>query len=171
MDDSETRSCRVCGKDKLLKSFPKINKGPYRERRCYSCRREANKQAGRCSVCYKPAIEGKTYCDEHLKSQRDAAKQRTKQLRIEAIEHYCNGSIKCQCPKCDVTDIRFLTIDHINGDGNTHRRDLSKSKKSNPGSSRIYSWLKQHNYPDGFQILCFNCNCAKGIFGICPHED
>lgn len=46
-----------------------------------------------------------------------------------------------KCQCCGETDHRFLTLDHING-----RKDK-------------------------FQILCFNCNCAKGIYGICPHQE
>jgi hypothetical protein len=31
--------------------------------------------------------------------------------------------------------------------------------------------LKKHGWPkEGFTILCFNCNCAKGIYGTCPHQ-
>ncbi len=25
----------------------------------------------------------------------------------------------------------------------------------------MYTWLKAHDYPDGFQVLCFNCNQIK----------
>jgi hypothetical protein len=31
----------------------------------------------------------------------------------------------------------------------------------------------ENNYPKGFQILCHNCNVAKGLIGnnnICTHE-
>ena len=31
-------------------------------------------------------------------------------------------------------------------------------------------WIKKNNFPKGFQILCHNCNVAKGIYGECPHE-
>ena len=32
-----------------------------------------------------------------------------------------------------------------------------------------YRWLKNHNYPEGFQVLCYNCNLPKGVYGVCPH--
>ncbi|MEK6880755.1 MAG: hypothetical protein AABY22_14145, partial [Nanoarchaeota archaeon] len=59
----------------------------------------------------------------------------------------------------------FLTIDHINGGGHQHRRDRD------PGVKSIYLWLQRNNYPPGFQTLCWNCNCGKGIYQFkkCPH--
>ncbi len=77
--------------------------------------------------------------------------------------HYCIGLI--QCSKCGFEDIRALCIDHINGDGANHRRqitsnDLSK-KPRDGGGSNTYRWLKRNGYPEGFQVLCFNCNQIK----------
>lgn len=75
------------------------------------------------------------------------------------MQHY--GGVWCHC--CDEQDIHFLTIDHINGGGREHRRQIG-----NGGT--IYAWLKKHGYPVGYQVLCYNCNCAKGFYGECPHE-
>ena len=36
---------------------------------------------------------------------------------------------------------------------------------------KLNRWLKNNNYPKGFQILCWNCNFAKGVLGQCPHQD
>ena len=69
---------------------------------------------------------------------------------------------KCSC--CGEAEPRFLTIDHINGDGRQHRREVGRGYK-------LYDWLTRQGYPrDGFRLLCFNCNCARGQFGTCPHE-
>ena len=57
------------------------------------------------------------------------------------------------CQHCGENVIELLTIDHINGGGNKHRKSL--------GQTNFYSWLKRNNYPIGFQILCYNCNCVK----------
>jgi len=69
---------------------------------------------------------------------------------------------KCTC--CGETRYEFLAFDHINGSGNKHRRELK-------GAKRIQQWLKENNYPEGFRILCHNCNLAKGFYGRCPHEE
>lgn len=69
---------------------------------------------------------------------------------------------KCTC--CGENTYEFLCIDHIANDGKQHRLTLTK------GGDSIYRWLKRNNYPDGFQVLCHNCNLAKAFYGICPHQ-
>jgi len=74
---------------------------------------------------------------------------------------------KPQCKCCGVTIITFLTIDHINGGGRKHRENIGLY-----GGYKFYGWLKKHNYPSGFQVLCANCHLGKHINnGICPHKD
>lgn len=73
-------------------------------------------------------------------------------LKLEVMTHYCKGSPKC---KCGYNDIRALTIDHVDGDGAEHRREIGG------GGIKLYVWLKNNNYPDGFQILCMNCQFIK----------
>ena len=83
-------------------------------------------------------------------------------LRIEIIFEY--GGF-CAC--CGEEQPEFLTIDHINNDGGKMRKD---GKQVVGGS--FYRWLKKNNFPkDEFQLLCMNCNFAKGHFGGCPHND
>ncbi len=79
-------------------------------------------------------------------------------IRQRVIEHYGG---KCTC--CGELTYEFLTVDHINNDGAQHRREM-------PGKN-LYHWLINSNFPEGFQILCYNCNCAKGAYGQCPHQD
>jgi hypothetical protein len=79
-----------------------------------------------------------------------------RKLREEVLLHYSNPP---KCVECEVCDPRLLTIDHINNEGNIHRKELGGK-----GSSRLCRWLKKNNYPPGFQILCFNHNMGKNIF-------
>jgi hypothetical protein len=73
--------------------------------------------------------------------------------------------MKCEC--CNETDIRFLTIDHKDGGGRKHRREIGIG----PGVP-FYRWLKANNYPEGYTTLCFNCNCGRSVNGgICPHKE
>jgi len=78
-------------------------------------------------------------------------------FRLGVLQHYGG---KCAC--CGETVYEFLTFDHINNDGAEHRKII--------GKTRIARWLKKNNYPDGFQVLCANCNHAKGHYGHCPHQ-
>ncbi len=75
-------------------------------------------------------------------------------LKSEVFSRYSMGLPKCV--SCGVTDIDILCIDHINGGGNSQRRTLGIS-----GSTAFYRWLRENNYPDGYQILCMNCNMKK----------
>lgn len=78
--------------------------------------------------------------------------------KIEVINHYGG---KCNC--CGESEIYFLTIDHIEGGGNIHRKKI--------GTKSMTYWLKMKKFPQGYQVLCFNCNCGRSINkGICPHK-
>jgi hypothetical protein len=79
-----------------------------------------------------------------------------RRARREALEHYGN---KCSC--CGEWRIPFLGIDHINGGGRKHRKAIHMP---------ITVWLKRNNYPEGYRILCHNCNLAIGFYGACPHD-
>ena len=79
------------------------------------------------------------------------------QARLEVINHYGG---KCTC--CGEDELEFLCIDHINGGGKKHREEIN--------STNIYTWLINNNYPEGFRVLCHNCNMSLGIYGYCPHE-
>jgi hypothetical protein len=77
--------------------------------------------------------------------------------RKEVFEHYGKT---CAC--CGESIKEFLTIDHINGGGEVHRKKIGR---------KMYRWLVANNFPEGFQTLCFNCNWGKHINGgICPHK-
>jgi hypothetical protein len=94
--------------------------------------------------------------------------QKAKLERTMMIEAYGG---KCIC--CGETIPEFLTIDHINNDGAKQRKEIRPNKVRNGGGGsgvEFYRWLRKHGYPqDNYQLLCFNCNCAKGYFGQCPH--
>lgn len=72
------------------------------------------------------------------------------------LEHY--GST-CSC--CGEIRKEFLAVDHINGGGNKHKKTIG---------GRIYTWLIKNQFPEGFRILCHNCNQALGAYGYCPHQ-
>ena len=79
-------------------------------------------------------------------------------LKIEVLTHYSNGTPKCVC--CGKTEIRFLTLDHIKGDGEKQRLKISGTRSF--GGHKFYCWLKNNNYPNDVQVMCADCNMAKG---------
>src|SRR5712692_10341183 len=90
------------------------------------------------------------------------AKRRARNFEIRklVIEHYGGA---CAC--CGENTWEFLAIDHIAGGGVKHRRQIKRSS----GSS-FYAWLYTNKFPEGYQVLCHNCNNAKGFYGHCPHR-
>jgi hypothetical protein len=75
--------------------------------------------------------------------------------KLRIMAHYSNGDIKCR--RCGLTDIRALSIDHMNGGGGKHIRAI----KGQGLGSNFYNWLIKNNYPDGFQVLCMSCQWVK----------
>lgn len=83
-------------------------------------------------------------------------------LRRNVIGYYSRYTYKCVC--CLDAHLEFLTIDHINGDGSKHRKEIGSR-----GGHGFYTWLKKNNYPQGYRVLCMNCNHSLGVWGYCPH--
>jgi alpha-tubulin suppressor-like RCC1 family protein len=93
---------------------------------------------------------------------RSAYAEASAEAKSRVFEHY---GMSCVC--CGETHQAFLTIDHVSGGGNRQRAEMGIS-----GGARFYRWLIGNNYPDGYQTLCFNCNCGRAINnGVCPHVE
>jgi len=88
-------------------------------------------------------------------------------IRLEVLSHYSDKSQdfpRCTC--CGETEFNFLSIDHIHGGGNQHRKQIKVQS-----GYKFYYWLKKNNFPDGYQVLCMNCNWGKRMNNrICPHQ-
>jgi hypothetical protein len=78
-------------------------------------------------------------------------------LRQETIAAYGG---KCNC--CKESLILLLNIDHVE----------SREKNGSPrGGSTLWRWLRDHGFPPGFQVLCWNCNIGRYLNGgVCPHQ-
>ena len=117
--------------------------------------------AGRCIDCGNKALKKFSKCRSCFDRHNASRALRRNEVKLEIMAHYCKGKIKCQC--CGEHEVKFLVIDHKDGGGTKHRKEIGR------GAS-IYPWLKNNNYPKGFQVLCANCNHGKAINGgICPH--
>jgi hypothetical protein len=98
--------------------------------------------------------------------ERNRERDRTNQRRWKAerrrkvIDHYGGA---CAC--CGEDIFEFLAIDHIGGGGTQHRNALQMR------GDQIIGWLVKNGLPDGFRVLCHNCNMALGFYGRCPHGE
>ena len=95
----------------------------------------------------------------HREEELTQRKELHRQMRALVLEAYGN---KCTC--CGESTFEFLTIDHINGNGATERKELRLT------GSKLYWKLRKEGFPkDNYRILCLNCNAARGFYGYCPH--
>lgn len=107
-------------------------------------------------------ISNRKWVEKNREKKNRLTREQRHALKIEVLTHYSNP-LKCFC--CGETAIEFLTINHLNGKGAEQRRNLKIR-----GGNTFYRWLKNNNYPKGFNVLCLNCNFSLGHYGYCPHQ-
>lgn len=144
------KKCTKCKKLRLLIKFSNYKR---------------NKD-GKNSWCKKCAFE---YKKENLEKTNEYEKRFRIKIKNQVFDYYGNA---CNC--CYENYFKYLVIDHINGGGCKHRNEL------NLKANKFYKWLLkliQQKTLDGykikdFQILCRNCNWAKGskIGKYCPNS-
>jgi hypothetical protein len=115
--------------------------------------------AGKCVRCEgRPAASGFQCCEPCRAKVRQVTKRRSRERRELVLRHYGG---KCEC--CGEAEMAFLTIDHADGNGGQHRAEIKRAD--------ITAWLIQHEFPLGFRVLCWNCNCGRQVNGgACPHQ-
>lgn len=99
-----------------------------------------------------------------LKSWRLANPEKVRQqglrhnarAKLSALTYYSGGPPRCA--HCGISDIDVLCLDHINGGGYKQRKELNCG-----AGTAFYQWLKGQGYPEGYQVLCWNCNIKKRI--------
>ena len=118
---------------------------------CYNCNMIKEKSRSKEKEKVKP----------HTVKYRKSTKKSRYDLKLEVFSTLSNGKPKCTC--CGYKKIDGLSVDHIHGRKNTkHLEGLS--------SDALYRYVKKEGYPSEYQVLCLNCNAAKGHHKICPHQ-
>jgi len=101
----------------------------------------------------------KAYSLAHREERRESAKIRSQQYakrtKEDILGHYGGGAPICIT--CGESRLDCLSIDHINGNGSKHRKELGLVGQG------FYRWLKQEAYPEGYQTLCMNCQFVKRV--------
>lgn len=103
---------------------------------------------------YKQCAKECRETNEAKKRHREKERERRKQTKQNIIAHYSNQTMCCAICKFD--DIRALSVDHIEGGGNKHRKSLNFK-----AGHQFYNWLVQNKFPEGFRILCMNCQFIR----------
>lgn len=166
METGMIAKCRVCGelreKSRSSSNICKPCQAAYM--REYNRKHRAKIRAAKKAAYYEARKN-----PDWVQRERKRSREYWQQLRHEVIMAY--GGYVCAC--CGETEPMFLSIDHVNNDGAAHRRELGECDDNGKGLSggRTWKWLRDNNYPDGFQVLCMNCNHGKARNnGICPHK-
>lgn len=140
--DAAEKQCTGCGEVKSVAEF---------------WRRAASFDglSSRCKDCRSPGYSARR--DAPPKDWAAGARVRSarhyRKLRRAVLAHY--GKV-CACPGCGSTE--DLGIDHVHGDGASHRLELTGRKDA---SVDVWRWLVAQGFPPGFQTLCRRCNSSK----------
>jgi len=130
------RSCRDCGEKDISKLCPDKN-----------CRLGVKNLCKSCGAKRMQAQRNKPH-SKHKENKRNS----NKKLRIKVLEAYGN-----KCVICGEKHYEFLAIDHVNDNGAEHRRSIGDG-------NQVLREIIKENYPNTYQILCHNCNNAKGFY-------
>lgn len=97
----------------------------------------------------------RTYRQEHPERDEGNRVRCLLNLKTLVFSHYSGNGIP-KCANCKERRLVCLTIDHINGGGEAHRKRIGKS-----GGYSFYAWLRDNGYPPEYQVLCMNCQFVK----------
>ena len=157
--------CVTCGKAEVALGKTRCSDCQGRHNLATNTTRTRWVEQGLCRDCGNYPVE-KNFkrCINCMATRRMHALRHNRDIRAQILEHY--GP---QCACCGEQQVLFLDVDHMENNGAEHRRSVSHDGFH---GTTFYRWLKRNNYPDGFQLLCRNCNWSKHRNGgICPHKE
>jgi hypothetical protein len=123
---------------------------------CLECKTELNGDNSYIGVSY-----CKNCSNERLRKQNSFNKW-------YVLKHYGGDPPRCQC--CGESNMVFLTIDHIISLKESWSQTTNGSWSRKDTGNNLHRRLIKEGFPSGYQVLCFNCNQAKGINDFCPHK-
>ncbi len=138
---------KKCGQWVAFKRWSRKNKRNLRKR--FSLWYEKNKD--------KNNKQSKEYYQKNKIRLRKYANKIRRELRSFVIKKYGG---KCKC--CGESELAFLAIDHVNNDGYKEKKKIK--------NNMLLSRLRDRKINKKYQVLCHNCNSAKGYYGCCPHD-
>ena len=132
------RVCRNCGKIFLAYLIEVRRRKGYGTFCCFACYQDYRKKH-RLTI------------PERNKRQRE----RNYRVKKEVLSYYSGGQ-PC-CARCQNEDIDVLCLDHMAGGGTKERLSTGH------WGVRLHYYLRRCGYPEGYQVLCANCNLKKFI--------
>lgn len=141
------KRCPKCSQELSSSKFYKNANGTL-DSYCKDCKREYRNQARREKRGYYGSEKFKKTTKEYKKRYN---KNLNEQRKAQVISELTSGEMCCSL--CGFDDIRALSVDHIDGNGAEHRKSVR--------GCHLYKWLIKNNFPEGFQVLCMNCQWIK----------
>lgn len=124
--------------------------GKYKTRKCKECRLLIQREWIK---------NNRTYNNKRARDYRKIWEQKK---RIECLTYYGDGKLSCIC--CGESVYQFLTLGHINDNGQEERKLYGNQMN-------IILRLIKLGFPEGYETVCWNCNLGKrSNKGICPHK-
>lgn len=133
------RKCKSCGEEKEMARYQKVGRGKFYFRKhcsvCWSAEREDHQREYRKKNIIKLKASDAAKYEKNKDKLNANARRYYRKLQQQVFDHYGNA---CAC--CGNTEKNFLTLDHKNNDGASHRRKI--------GIGHIfYRWIIDNAYP------------------------
>ena len=116
---------------------------------------------GICVRCGKPNDREKVVlCTECNELAIEQFRQRRKINKLKVIEYFGG-----KCKQCGESDIRTLTLDHINNDGKNDCADKNGKRIISPTwYAKLIKQIDKNEVPENhLMLLCFNCHAKKDL--------
>ena len=131
-------------------------------------------------INYQQSDKGKLKIKEYQIKNQERTKNERDDNRLKILQYYSKRLSKSDIPCCICcgvhSHIDFLAIDHVLGKKQMDSIPelIAIGYSSTMRSIVLNKWIIDNNFPKGFQILCHNCNHAKGMSqnkNVCPMKN
>jgi hypothetical protein len=129
---------------------------------CAKCKTAPRANGSYCKSCHAAYERERRTNPDVANRARKSVRDSNAKLKREMISAYGG---KCVC--CGLTEIEFLTLDHVNNDRKAHIALLN----TNSAGVHVYRDLRNRNWPQNdYRLMCMNCNFAIRNGALCPHQ-
>lgn len=156
--------CRDCGKAEPLVEGKVICSGCAEKRSALQKDwYQRQKASDACYRCKKnEAQPGTNLCVECREKQVEYYRQKRKSAKERIYEYF-----GCKCKYCDETDIRCMSVDHVNNDASTdplvNRKTDGRRYNSTGWYEKVLAQIERGEQGNELQMLCFNCHAKKDL--------
>ncbi|MGL6008047.1 MAG: hypothetical protein ACRC1D_01175 [Culicoidibacterales bacterium] len=152
--------CRDCGKVPPIESKV-ICKSCSKKRNDFSREhKQKRKVNGLCTRCGKLHNRNKMLCENCNEKQIEDYRQRRKINKIKVVEYFGG-----KCCECGESDIRTLSVDHTENNGNVDCLGKNGKRIISPTwYARLVKMIDDKTISSQkLQLLCFNCHAKKDL--------